>query len=78
MYAPVFLSVQPASQAVQAVERAILRAEGPHHIGGRYFANEANARQERRREAERFVKAADRFVSAVQRETNSLQLGRAA
>ncbi len=79
MYAPVFLSIQPASEAVQTAERAILRAEGPYHVAGRYFASEANARQERRREAERFVRTAARFVNAAERETaTSRQLGRAA
>jgi hypothetical protein len=79
MYAPVFLSAQPATEAVQAAERASLRAEGPYHVAGRYFASEANARQERRNEAERFVRLAARFVSAAERETtNNRELGRAA
>ena len=79
MYAPVFLSVQPATEAVKAAEQAILRAEGPYHVAGRYFADEANARQERRREAERFVRMAAQFVSAAERDTTAnRQLGRAA
>src|SRR5205814_2160927 len=61
MYAPIYLpQVKPASAEVAAVERAIIDAEGAYHVGGRYFANEGDARQERRRLAERRVREARR------------------
>lgn len=61
MYAPIYLS-QPApkSPEVEAIERAIIEAEGSYHVGGRYFANDADARQERRRVAERRVREVQR------------------
>lgn len=57
MYAPIYLSQTLAkSPEVDAIEQAIVAAEGPYHVGGQYFANEGDARQERRRLAERRVR----------------------
>ena len=64
MYAPIYLPQQrPSSPALAAAERAIIEAEGHFHVGGRYFANDSDARQERRRVAERQVREADRRAS---------------
>ena len=61
MYAPIYLPQSEANRPdVAALERAIVEAEGPHHVGGRYFANDGDARQERRRRAERRVREATR------------------
>jgi AraC-like DNA-binding protein len=61
MYAPIYLP-QPEvkSSAVAAAERAIIEAEGAFHVGGLYFANDGDARQERRRLAERRVREGQR------------------
>ena len=57
MYAPIYLPQrEPASPEVAAIERAVIEAEGPFHVGGRYFAKEADAREERRRFGERCVR----------------------
>ena len=61
MYAPIYLPTSPApASAVLAAERAIMDAEGPFHVGGRYLANDADARVERRRLAGRRVREAER------------------
>lgn len=61
MYAPIYLPQSEANRPdVAALERAIVEAEGPHHVGGRYFANDGDARQERCRVAERRVREATR------------------
>ena len=61
MYAPIYLpQPEPKSPAVAAAERAIIEAEGAFHVGGRYFANDGDARQERRRLAERRVREGQR------------------
>ena len=65
MYAPVFLPQAPVpSPAVRAFERAVIAAEGPHHVAGRYFARSADADRMRRDEAERFECEAARYVAA--------------
>ena len=57
MYAPIYLpQVEPPSAEIAAIERAIIDAEGAHHVDGRYFANDGDARQERRRYAARVVR----------------------
>ncbi len=64
MYAPIFFPpADPVSAPVLAVERAILAAEGPHHVGGRYVADARLAGNLRRTEAERVVAAARRLVA---------------
>ena len=64
MYAPIYLpQPEPKSPAVAAAERAIIEAEGSFHVAGRYFANDGDARQERRRLAERRVREAQRRAS---------------
>jgi AraC-like DNA-binding protein len=61
MYAPIYLPQSaPKSPEVEAMERAIIEAEGAFHVGGRYFASDADARQERRRVAERRVRETER------------------
>ena len=61
MYAPIYLpQPEPKSPAVAAAERAIIEAEGSFHVAGRYFANDGDARQERRRLAERRVREGQR------------------
>jgi AraC-like DNA-binding protein len=61
MYAPIYLPQSaPKSPEVEATERAIIQAEGSYHVGGRYFANDSDARQERRRLAERSVREVQR------------------
>lgn len=53
MYAPIYLPQSPAkSPSVEAFERAIIEAEGRQHVGGRYYADEGDARQQRQRLAE--------------------------
>ena len=42
--------------AVLAYERHILATEGPHHVGGAYYASESDAEQRRRWTAERMVR----------------------
>ena len=57
MYAPIYLPQRERpSPEVTAIERAIIEAEGPYHVDGRYFRSEADAREERRRYAERRVR----------------------
>ncbi len=64
MYAPIFFPpADPVSAPVSAVERAILAAEGPHHVGGRYVADSRLAADLRRTEAERIVATARRLVA---------------
>ena len=64
MYAPIFFPpADPVSAPVLAVERAILAAEGPHHVGGRYVADARLAADLRRTEAERTVATARRLVA---------------
>ena len=64
MYAPIYFPpADPVSAPVLAVERAILAAEGPHHVGGRYVADARLAADLRRTEAERLVEAAHRLVA---------------
>ena len=61
MYAPIYFPpAAPPSEAVRAEERAILAAEGPSHVAGRYIADHGLAATARRREAERRVAAAER------------------
>jgi AraC-like DNA-binding protein len=61
MYAPIYLPQPEAtSPEVATAERAIIEAEGAFHVGGRYFANDGDARQERRRLAERQVRESQR------------------
>jgi hypothetical protein len=63
-YAPIYLSPAPPPQpAVFAAERAILRAEGPYHVGECYYAAESDAALRRRQLAERIVATAERLVS---------------
>lgn len=63
MYAPIYLPLATRTPAIAAAERAIIEAEGTFHVGGRYFANENDAREERRRVAEREVRQAERRTS---------------
>ena len=68
MYAPIYFPPAdpvsaPEHSAVLAVERAILAAEGPHHVGGRYVADARLAADLRRTEAERTVATARRLVA---------------
>ncbi|GJG89748.1 hypothetical protein tb265_49290 [Gemmatimonadetes bacterium T265] len=61
MYAPIYFPpAAPPSEAVRAEERAILAAEGPSHVAGRYIADSGLAATARRHEAERRVDAAER------------------
>jgi len=61
MYAPIYLpQPTPRTPAIAAAERAIIEAEGAFHVGGRYFANDGDAREERRRLAERRVREGER------------------
>lgn len=61
MYAPIYHPQAPApSPAVLDAERTILSAEGPHHVGGRYYANTFDAERMRRMAAERRVSEATR------------------
>ena len=53
----------PVPASVLAAERAILAAEGPHHVGGRYVADARVAADLRRTEAERIVATARRLVA---------------
>ena len=63
MYAPIYLPQrEPPSPEVAAIERAVIEDEGPLHVGGRYFAKEADAREERRRFAERWVRETARVT----------------
>ena len=64
MFAPIVFppgGLVPAP--VLAAERAILAGEGPHHVAGRYIANERLAADQRRIEAERIVDTARRLVA---------------
>ena len=64
MFAPIYLPpAGPVPASVLAAERAILAAEGPHHVAGRYIANERLAADQRRIEAERIVDTARRLVA---------------
>lgn len=64
MFAPIHLPpAEPIPAPVLAAERAILAAEGPHHVGGRYVADARLAADLRRTEAERLVAAAHRLVA---------------
>jgi hypothetical protein len=49
-----------ATRTVAEVEAAILAAEGPHHIRGRYVRDQCLADRERRRVAEQIVAEAAR------------------
>lgn len=61
MYAPIYFPpAAPPSEAVRAEERAILTAEGPSHVAGRYIADSGLAATARRQEAERRVDAVER------------------
>lgn len=61
MYAPVLLpQAAPPSRDVLAAEAAILSAEGPFHVEGRYYANAGDAGRQRRWTAERIVREAAR------------------
>ena len=55
----------PERDRVLAHERDILAAEGPYHVGGRYFANPDDADLQRRRVAERMVREAARLEHLV-------------
>lgn len=64
MFAPIFFPpAGPVPASVRAAERAILAAEGPHHVAGWYIADERLAADQRRLEAERFVDTARRLVA---------------
>ena len=64
MYAPIYFPpADPVSASVLAAERAILAAEGPYHVGGRYVADARLAADVRRTEAERIVATAHRLVA---------------
>ena len=68
MYAPIYLPKAPApSPEVLAAERAILDVEGPRHVAGRYYADEACAAIERRLLAERMVRDAERRANWLAR-----------
>jgi len=65
MYAPIYLPPSaPRTPTIAAAERAIIEPEGLSHVDGRYFANEGDAGQERRRVAERRVREAERGAGA--------------
>lgn len=69
MYAPVLLpQVAPPSADVLAAEAAILSAEGPFHVEGRYYADPGDADRQRRWAAERMVREAARRTAYVARE----------
>ncbi len=59
--------VPPPSAAVVAAAAAILDAEGPYHVGGRYIADALLAERERTRAAERRVAMAERAAAAEAR-----------
>ena len=64
MFAPIYLPpAEPIPAPVLAAERAILAAEGPYHVGGRYVADARLAADLRRTEAERLVATAHRLVA---------------
>lgn len=64
MFAPIFFPpAGPVPAPVLAAERAILAAEGPYHVAGRYIANASLADDQRRLEAERIVDTARRLVA---------------
>ena len=64
MFAPIYFPpAEPVPASVLAAERAILAAEGPHHVAGRYVADARLAADLRRVEAERTVDAARRLVT---------------
>lgn len=63
MYAPIyFAAAMPPSRVVVAAERAIVEAEGPAHVAGRYIADAACAATARWQEAERRVAAAEQLA----------------
>ena len=67
MFVPIYhRPADPASAPVLAAERAILAAEGPHHVAGRYVADTRLAADLRRAEAARRVVAAYRFAALDQ------------
>jgi hypothetical protein len=64
VFAPIYLPpAGPVPAPVLAAERAILAAEGPYHVAGRYIANARLAADQRRVEAERIVDTARRLVA---------------
>ena len=68
MFAPIYLPPAgpvpaPVLAAMRACERAILAAEGPHHVAGRYIADARLAAEQRRMEAASIVAAALRLVA---------------
>lgn len=64
MFAPIYFPpAAPVPASVLAAERAILAAEGPHHVAGRYVADVRLAADLRRVEAERIVDTARRLVT---------------
>ena len=68
MYAPIFLPPVPKpSPEVLAAERAILAAEGPSHVDGRYFARPGDADRQRRLVAECRVQEAARRAAITAR-----------
>ena len=61
MYAPIYLPQPSATTSdVANAERDIIEAEGAYHVGGQYFADDSDARRERRRLAEKRVREAQR------------------
>jgi hypothetical protein len=64
VFAPIYLPpAGPVPASVLAAERAILAAEGPHHVAGRYIADARLAADQRRVAAEQIVDAARRLVA---------------
>jgi hypothetical protein len=68
VFAPIYLPPAgpvPASMraAIRVCERAILAAEGPHHVVGRYIADARLAADQRRIAAEQCVETARRLVA---------------
>jgi hypothetical protein len=64
VFAPIYLPpAGPVPASVLAAERAILAAEGPHHVAGRYIADARLAAEQRRMEAASIVAAALRLVA---------------
>jgi hypothetical protein len=64
VFGPMYLPpAGPIPASVLAAERAILAAEGPYHVAGRYVADARLAADLRRTEAERIVATARRLVA---------------
>src|SRR4051812_40401517 len=64
MYAPIFFPPAPKpSPAVLAAERAILDAEGPCHVEGRYIRDPMLCERQRRLVAECRVRDAERAAT---------------